>query len=255
MTDKQYFDTAVKHYLQRHGLRRMNPRAALCDMDGTLYDSMPRHAAAWQRMMHEQGVDCEIDRFFAYEGRTGASTINILFREFLGREADAEECRRLYAVKSRYFHEVQQREGMAVMPGAQHLVEQFMAEGIAPVLVTGSGQTTLTDRLNVDYPGAFPDNRRITSHNVTHGKPHPEPYLRGLELAGVAPSEAFVLENAPLGVESGVAAGVFTIAVCTGPIERRLFVEAGADVIFDSMPDCDKMFPQLLSSMRTVVCD
>lgn len=250
MTSKA--EAAVRHYLQRSGQRQMNPQAALCDMDGTLYDSMPRHAAAWQRMMHEQGVDCELSRFFSYEGMTGAATINLLFREFLGRGADDEECSELYGLKSRYFREMQHRYGIAAMDSAPALVAYFMQQGITPVLVTGSGQGSLFERLEQDFPGAFPPERRITSHSVTHCKPHPEPYLRGLELAATTANEAFVLENAPLGVQSGVAAGVFTIAVCTGPIERRLFEDAGADIIFSSMRECYENFPTLLQAMKSV---
>jgi beta-phosphoglucomutase-like phosphatase (HAD superfamily) len=44
-----------------------------------------------------------------------------------------------------------------------------------------------------------------------------------------------VIENAPLGVEAGVAAGVFTVAVNTGPIKAQALYEAGADLVFDSM--------------------
>lgn len=89
------------------------------------------------------------------------------------------------------------------------------------VLVTGSGQSSLLNRLDADFPGVFDAGRRVTSHDVTQGKPHPEPYLRALQIAGVTATEAITFENAPLGVQSSDAAGVFTIAVITGPIPRR----------------------------------
>ena len=55
----------------------------------------------------------------------------------------------------------------------------------------------------------------ISGSDVTHGKPHPEPYLMGLEKAGVQASEAIVVENAPLGVEAAHAAGIFTRSAST----------------------------------------
>lgn len=241
---------AVGQYLRRTGFASLRPRAALCDMDGTLYDSMPRHADAWRRMMLEQGIDVPRERFFSFEGMTGAATIRLLFREFLGREVSDNECRRLYAVKSEYFHHFQETEGIRTMAGAPALISNFVAEGIRPVLVTGSGQATLIGRLDADYDGAFAHDMRVTSHNVTHGKPHPEPYLKAMEMAGVRPDEAIVLENAPLGVESGMRSGAFVIAVATGPIPVEALTEAGADIVFGSMPECRDAFQVLLQAIR-----
>lgn len=244
------FRSAVGEYLRRAGASSLRPRAALCDMDGTLYDSMPRHADAWRRMMLEQGIDVARDRFFSFEGMTGAATIRLLFREFLGREVSDEDCKRLYAVKSKYFHYFQETEGIPTMSGAPELIRNFVAEGIRPALVTGSGQATLLDRLDTDYDGAFAHDMRVTSHNVTHGKPHPEPYLKAMEMAGVRPDEAIVLENAPLGVESGARSGAFVIAVATGPIPVADLGAAGADIVFGSMPECRDAFPLLLQAIR-----
>jgi beta-phosphoglucomutase-like phosphatase (HAD superfamily) len=49
-----------------------------------------------------------------------------------------------------------------------------------------------------------------------------------------------VVENAPLGVQASVAAGIFTIAVNTGPIDGQVLLDAGANLLFPSMPNfCD----------------
>jgi beta-phosphoglucomutase-like phosphatase (HAD superfamily) len=130
-------------------------------------------------------------------------------------------------------------------------MRQFVAAGIAPVLVTGSGQASLLDKLNADFDNVFPPEMRVTAHDVQHGKPHPEPYLMALKKAGVAANCAIALENAPLGVQSAADAGVFTIAVVTGPIPREAMIEAGAAVVFDSMPECDAAFPQLLKALNS----
>lgn len=244
------FAPAANAYCKRHGYSAVHPIAALCDMDGTLYDSMPRHADAWHRMMLDQGIDIPRDRFFLLEGRTGADTINILFGEARGQSVDADRCKELYAIKSRYFRQYQQSQGISPIPGAQQTVRWFMDNGITPVLVTGSGQSTLINRLPRDYPGAFPEHLRVTSHNVTHGKPHPEPYLRGLALSGVTPDRALVLENAPLGVQAAAAAGIFTIAVHTGPIPLQDLDDAGADVVFMTMTDCAAALPALIAALR-----
>ena len=75
----------------------------------------------------------------------------------------------------------------------------------------------------------------MTAFDVKRGKPDPEPYLMGLAKAGVEPNEAIVVENAPLGVRAGVAAGIFTIAVNTGPLSDDTLKAEGADLLFPSM--------------------
>ena len=119
--------------------------------------------------------------------------------------------------------------------------------GVRCVLVTGSAQGSLLRRIDEDYEGVFAPSDRVTALDVTHGKPDPEPYLRGLEKAGVSAAEAIVVENAPLGVVAAKAAGCFTVAVMTGPIPRADFEEAGADLIFESMTGFAEALPGLLN--------
>lgn len=211
-----------------------NIRAALIDMDGVLYDSMPHHARAWHQMMKEQGIDTVPEEFFLYEGMTGQATINLIFNRELGRDTTPEEAKRLYARKAELFVKSGKKEPM---PGADRMLRALMRAGIPRVLVTGSAQSSLLNSLNDDYPGAFPDNLRVTALDVKHGKPNPEPYLIGAAKVGVEPTQAIVIENAPLGVRAGKASGAFTIAVTTGPIPREEFVKEGADLIFSSMDE------------------
>ena len=110
-------------------------------------------------------------------------------------------------------------------------------DGCQPVLVTGSGQLSLIDRLNKHFPGIFTKDKMVTSFDVKYGKPNPEPYLMGLKKAGVEPWEGIVVENAPLGVEAGVAARIFTIAVNTGPLPDQVLLDAGANLLFHSMQE------------------
>ena len=69
----------------------------------------------------------------------------------------------------------------------------------------------------------------VTAFDVKYGKPHPEPYLMGLQKAHAKPNETFVVENAPMGVEAAVAANIFTIAVNAGPLPDQVLLDAGAD--------------------------
>lgn len=246
------FDTQVKMWLQRNGFAKANPRAALIDMDGTIYDSMPSHEIAWERMADDAGLSYTPGEFFLHEGRNGAAILNILFNRDLGRDATPEEIERLYAEKSRYFNEMPE---VGPVEGVTEVLAIFKAFGLKRVLVTGSGQKSLIVKLNRDFPGIFSDDLKITGPDVVHGKPAPEPFDRGMAVAGVKPYEAIVLENAPLGVEAGRASKAFTIGVTTGPIPAKTLAEAGADIVFRTMKECAASMPMILQSLKSARID
>ncbi|MDE7410643.1 MAG: HAD-IA family hydrolase [Paramuribaculum sp.] len=241
---KSRLSEAVKNYLQRINRERVDLQAALIDMDGTLYDSMPRHAEAWRLMTSELGITLPIDDFFRFEGRTGASTINIIFQRAFGRNATEREVHDLYERKKELFNAM---PSVSVMPGAQRMINILKSAGVMRVLVTGSGQNTLLNRLNTDFPEGFSDDLRVTSRDVKIGKPSPEPYLKAMSMAGVLAWQCIVIENAPLGVESGHAAGIFTIGVTTGPLKSDELMAAGADITFDSMTEFADRLPDLIT--------
>ncbi len=222
-------------------------KGALIDMDGVLYDSMRGHAASWKKMCDEIGLDTDRDEFYMYEGMTGKATINLLMKRERGHEVSDEEAARLYAIKTANFKAL----GPApVMPGAQRMIAALGALGMTRVLVTGSAQASLLDKLEHDYPGVFVDGRRVTAWDVKQGKPYPEPYLKGASLVGADPADCMVVENAPLGVRAGKAAGCFVCAVMTGPIPREEFVKEGADLIFNSMEEFADYLEGILENKR-----
>ena len=203
-------------------------KAVLFDMDGVLYDSMPNHAKAWSTAVTEFGLSMSPHEAYLHEGRTGHGTINILAQRHWGRNATTEEMERIYAAKSALFNTCPEPQPM---PGAAQLLQSIRSLGLTIVLVTGSAQPSLLTRLAHDFPGIFSAERMVTAFDVKHGKPHPEPYLMGLEKAGVSASEAVVIENAPLGVEAAHTAGIYTIAVNTGPLSPKVLLDAGADIV------------------------
>lgn len=226
------FQEAIAQYLKQNHYESIQLKSVLFDMDGVLFDSMPYHAEAWHKTMKTHGLNLSREEAYMHEGRTGAGTINIVCQRQLGRDATQEEIESIYLEKSIEFNKHPQAERM---PGAWELLQKIKAEGIIPTVVTGSGQASLLDRLEHNFPGMFRQELMVTAFDVKYGKPNPEPYLMALEKGGLKPNEAIVIENAPLGVEAGHKAGIFTIAVNTGPLNGETLLNAGADLLFPSM--------------------
>lgn len=222
----------IINYAKRHNIQAFKPKAVLFDMDGVLFNSMPNHAKSWHKSMASFGLDMSPEEAYTYEGMRGVETIKLIARRQWGREISDDEAAKMYEVKSETYRQCPKAEKME---GVEPLMRKIKAEGMKIVIVTGSGQHSLLDSLETEFAGLVSRDLIVTSFDVSRGKPNPEPYLRGLEKAGIRPEEGIVIENAPLGVRAGVAAGIFTIAVNTGPLPDEALAREGADIIMPSM--------------------
>lgn len=228
------FSSAIQKFTELNKFSSFSPKAVFFDMDGVLFDSMKFHARAWTKAMNDIGISFTEYEGYMNEGRTGHSTIDGAFNREHGRDATEEEKQEIYRLKSRYFESYGKSP---VMPFAGEMLQKIKAENRAIYLVTGSGQASLLDGLQVHFPNIFKKERMVTAFDVTEGKPHPEPYLKALKKSGLTPAEVVVIENAPLGVESAKAAGLFVIAINTGPLDEKVLWESGADVVLSGMQE------------------
>ena len=223
----------VELYIKRNGFRAVCPKAVLFDMDGVLYDSMPNHVVAWRESMAQFGIVMDEHDAYATEGARGVDTITKMVEIQQKRRITMEEAQKMYDVKSRLFHEMPEPP---IMRGIPELMEKMRNSGLSINVVTGSGQRPLIQRLLRDFGEYLDESHITTAYDVSHGKPSPEPYLTGLKKAGhLHPWEAIVVENAPLGIQAGHAARIFTVGVMTGPLPQEMLEEAGADATYHSM--------------------
>jgi beta-phosphoglucomutase-like phosphatase (HAD superfamily) len=238
---------AIKQYLERHGFEALRLKTVLFDMDGVLYDSMKNHATAWQQSMAKFGITMSKADAYATEGARGVDTIRMMVKRQQGRDIDEREAQLMYDEKTRIFHSLPETQ---VMHGIIPLMEQLSALHIIIGVVTGSGQRPLINRLLTDFKGYLSEDHITTAYDIKRGKPNPDPYLMGLQKAGnLHPWEGMVVENAPLGVQAGVAAQIFTIAVNTGPLPDSELLQHGANLLFKKMPDLNEAWPSIYRSL------
>ena len=211
-------------------------RAYFFDMDGVLFNSMPHHAIAWEEVMKEHDLPFTAYDCYLNEGRTGESVIREAMWKARNRDATPDEIKQIYTEKSERFNLLaQQAGGTVVIDGVAEVLRYVQSTGSQIWVVTGSGMRSLLDNLNNALPPVFQRDRMITAFDVTHGKPDPEPYLKAWERSGLKKEQCFVIENAPLGIRSGKAAGLTVYAVNTGILTREDLAQA--DQVFDSMAE------------------
>ena len=199
---------SIQNYKKKHGFEHFEPKAVLFDMDGVLVNSMPLHAIAWNRSMASFGITMTAEDAYMTEGARGIDTIRYFVKQQQNKDITLEEAQRMYDEKARIFATFPRPR---LMYGARTLLRTLKQQGLQIAIVTGS------------------------AYDVSRGKPHPDPYLLGMEKCGTKPWETIVVENAPLGVQAGVASRAFTIAVNTGPLPDEKLLERGADLLVPSL--------------------
>jgi sugar-phosphatase len=197
--------------------------ALLFDMDGVLIDSTPAVARVWRGWALERGLD-PAEVVGRAHGRPSLTTV----REYLphgDHEAENREVER---------REIADVEGVVFLPGARELLSS-LPEG-RWTIATSCTRPLAEVRLRA--AGLPVPARLITSNDVVHGKPDPEPFVKAAASLGFAAAECLVLEDAPAGIRAGKAAGSRVIAFRTTVPETELHL-AGADWVVDNCADLE----------------
>lgn len=192
--------------------------ALLFDMDGVLIDSTPAVARVWGQWARERGFDPAMVVRLAH-GRPSLSTVRDLLPH-ADHEAENREVER---------REIADLEGVVLLPGSKRLLASLPPQRYA--IVTSSTRKLAEVRLRaagLPIPKFF-----VTSSDIVHGKPDPEPYLKAAARLQVSPEDCIVVEDVPSGIRAGKSAGARVVAFPTtvAPDELR---SAGADWIVDN---------------------
>jgi mannitol-1-/sugar-/sorbitol-6-phosphatase len=175
-------------------------QALLFDLDGVLMDSGAAVERTWERWSARHGLDLATILAQAH-GRRSADTVRAV-APWLDAEAEAE------AIEADESEDV---DGVVALPGAASLLRALPAGRWA--VATSGSRRLATRRLG---HGRLPvPEVLVTADDVTHGKPHPEPYLAAARALGADPARCVVVEDAPAGIAAARAAGASVLGLAT----------------------------------------
>jgi HAD superfamily hydrolase (TIGR01509 family) len=189
-------------------------RAVVFDFDGVLVDSERLHFRAQREALLREGVTIEEGEYYqhylAYDDR-GALRIAL---ERHGQTAGRDRVEQLAQDKARIFAKLLPE--VPFFPGARELVRGLA--GQVPLAVASGARRAEIE--SILAAGALRDAFAaiVGADDVTHTKPHPEPYLRAMDrLRDLAPglraAECLVFEDSVPGIASALAAGMKVVAI------------------------------------------
>ena len=195
--------------------------ALLFDLDGVLIDSTPAVARVWRHWAIERGFDPD-EVVARAHGRPSLTTVG----EYL---PDADHEAENHEIERR---EIEDLEGVVPLPGALALLGSLPTDRWT--IVTSC--TRPLAEVRIKAAGLPLPEKMITSNDITHGKPHPEPFLKGAAVLGFPAAQCVVFEDVPAGVRSGKAAGARVIAFTT-TFQESALRDAGADWVLRNCTD------------------
>lgn len=176
--------------------------AVIFDMDGTLLDSTASVERCWDELAVALGVDRSTAPF--QHGVPSIPTIAAC-------RPDLDPAQVLEWNRFHLQLEIDDTEGIVPIDGALGLLAALDAAGI-PWAIATSCQSALAEvrraAAGIPRPEVF-----VVAEMYECGKPAPDPFLKAAEMLGVDPATTVVVEDAPSGIRSGLAAGAFVCAV------------------------------------------
>jgi beta-phosphoglucomutase len=207
---------------------KQRPQAILFDMDGVIVDSMPYHYLAWYESLRPLGIRVSVFEVYLREGERWDKSL----KDFLvqaGMKPSRRTLAKIFKLRQKIFHHYFKRR---IFEGAEEFLRCLKNKGYILGLVTGTPMVEVKKILPPKLKGLF--SVLVTGEMVKLGKPHPAPYLKAAQLLNLKPAECLVVENAPLGIKSAKAAGMFCLAITTSLPKSYL---KQADIIVDRLEE------------------
>ncbi len=178
-------------------------KAGLFDLDGTLIDSIAAVKRSWMLLAERNSLDRD-HVMTVIHGRPARESLSILMPEKDNAYLDREMV---------WLEDLESRDmkGTVALDGSIAFLQQFNALGVPWAIVTSGTYPVASARIRATGIPAPP--LLITAERITRGKPDPEPYLLGAESLGVAIEDCIVFEDAPTGIQSGVASKAHVLAI------------------------------------------
>jgi len=196
-----------------------NMKAALFDLDGTLFDTEGQYTIFWGQTCRKYRPDIE-----RLEYKIKGMTLVQIFGTYFPDEEIQKEIKK-------GLDEWERQMDYRWLPGAYEFVQQCKKRNVKCIIVTSSNQEKMRSvaAQKPDFHELF--DRVLTSEDFTASKPAPDCYLLAAKLAGCKNEECVVFEDALNGVQAGVSSGIYTVGVAT--YNPREVLEGICDRVID----------------------
>ncbi|MDF1826029.1 MAG: HAD family phosphatase [Verrucomicrobiales bacterium] len=211
-----------------------SPFGVVFDLDGVIIDSHDQHKRSWFQLAEQLGLTLTKEQFKESFGMRNEMCIPDVFGWTTREETD--RISELGDRKEEIYRTLLSEGGLSPLPGVVALVSSLNAAEIPMSLGSSTSRknievcfatTGLAQFFGLNYTGA---------EDVSKGKPAPDVFLEAARKIERAPENCIVIEDAHVGLEAALSAGMKSIAVTTTH-PRESFSDSGAALIVDSLEE------------------
>lgn len=190
---------------------------ALFDWDGVVIDSSRQHEESWERLAAEEKRRLPEGHFKQGFGKKNEWIIPNL----LQWSAAEAEVRRLSLRKEALYRDIVLERGLEALPGVREFLVRLQDAGVPCCIGSSTHRENIATIIHVlGFETFFAG--MVTSEDVTHGKPHPDVFLRAAAKIGREPRHCVVFEDAFAGIEAARAGGMKVVGVATTHLAAAL---------------------------------
>lgn len=208
-------------------------KAVIFDMDGLMINSERVTFEGYVKVMAEKGYTITEEFYKKLLGKTLKTAYELFFQEY-GNEFPMDE---VLEQVHKYVADVFENDGVPLKKGLLELLQYLKSNNYLTIVATSSTRVRVDHILELANITQY-FNDSICGDEVTHGKPHPEVFLRACQKLGVEPSEAIVLEDSEAGIQAASSANIPVICI--------------PDMKYPE-PEYEKMTTQILNSLDQII--
>jgi len=213
--------------------------AGLFDWDGVIVDSSRPHEEAWEILAKREGRVCPPGFFPKSFGMKNEKVIP----ELLKWTDDPNEIHRISLKKEAIYRELIKRDGIKILPGVKEWLQQLKERSIACAIASSTIRENIDCAIEILGIGQY-FQAIVSGEDVKRGKPDPEVFLLAAKRLDRKPQDCVVFEDAHVGVEAGLNAGMNVVALATTHPAKSL---KKAHIVVDNftqlkLSDVDSLF-------------
>ena len=190
-----------------------HPIGVIFDWDGVIIDSHNQHELSWQRLAEEYNKDLPNNFFKETFGMRNESIIPKFFNNWINTN-DSTEVKILADRKEEIYRQIITQNGITPLEGVKELLASLKSQNIRCSIGSSTPIKNIETVINIigltNYFDAI-----TAAEDVSNGKPDPEVFLKASKKIGIAPENCIVFEDAHVGIQAAIAAGMKVVAVAT----------------------------------------
>lgn len=183
-------------------------KAVIFDLDGLLIDSEIISYKIYKEILQQFGYDFSIEEYAQnFSGKTEVNNITNLIDKYNLPWSIELGLKNVLEIENKLI-----KKGVALKEGAkellQHLKDNNFKTAIASSSTENRALTILKQHNLIEYFNEF-----VFGHEVEHGKPNPDIFLKTCHKLSQKPQECLVLEDSEAGIQSAYSANIPVICI------------------------------------------